>query len=84
MPALCLKFTRSGKADLQRNIVQVISQMTPQMDPGLELMTDLMMLMRSAADESVRMDLARLIAILRRPAEPSPQKAPPRGAPQPP
>jgi hypothetical protein len=65
--ALTHEFTLARHAALQHDIIQVLLQTAPRLDQDqrCDLMTDLMMLGRFAADDSVVLGFRKLVAVLR-------------------
>jgi hypothetical protein len=68
VPALTLRFTRTRSVALQRGIVEALTRMAPglKQEERVDLMTEVMSLARFAADESIRRELAGLVAVARR------------------
>jgi hypothetical protein len=67
VPALTLRFTRTRSVATQRGIVAALTRMAQglQLTQRIDLMTEVMSLARFAADESVRRELAGLLAVAR-------------------
>ena len=71
LPSLTLRFTRTRDPALQSGIVEALTQIAPGLPLAqrLDLMTEIMILARFAADESVSRALDRLVAVARRATE---------------
>jgi hypothetical protein len=67
VPALTLRFTRTRSVATQRGIVEALTRMAPglKQEERIDLMTEVMSLAKYAADESVRRELAGLLAVAR-------------------
>jgi hypothetical protein len=67
VPALTLRFTRTRSVILQRGIVEALTRMAPglKQEERIDLMTEVMSMVRFAADTSVGRDLAGLVAVAR-------------------
>jgi hypothetical protein len=67
VPALTHEFTLARHVALQQDIIQVLLQIAPRLDQDqrCDLMTDMMMLGRFAADDSVVLGFRKLVAVLR-------------------
>jgi hypothetical protein len=67
LPALTLRFSRSRSAAVQQGIVAALTAVARGLDRDgrLGLMTDLLILSRRAADDSIRESVAGLLATLR-------------------
>jgi hypothetical protein len=67
LPALTLRFSRSRSAAVQQGIIGALTAVARGLDRDgrLALMTELLSLLRVAAEESIRESVARLLAGLR-------------------
>jgi hypothetical protein len=68
LPAVTLAFTRTRSAAAQRDMVEVLARVAPRLDLDRRLIAmgeAGMLLPRFAADDTVRQDLKRLVALLR-------------------
>jgi hypothetical protein len=67
VPALTLRFTRTGSVILQRGIVEALTRMAPglKQEERIDLMTEVLALGRFAVDASVCRALGGLVAVAR-------------------
>jgi hypothetical protein len=68
LPALTLRFERTRSVAMQRGIVETLTRMAPglKQDERIDLLIEVMGLMHFAADESVKREIAGLVAVARR------------------
>jgi HEAT repeat protein len=78
VPALIHEFTLARHAALQQDVIQVLLQIAPRLDQDqrCDLMTDMVMLGRFAADDSVVLGFRKLVAVLRLANDNAAEKAP--------
>jgi hypothetical protein len=68
LPTLVLTFTRTSSAPLQRGIIEALTRIAGTLDRArqVELVTDLVVLARFAVEPAVRLELGKVLIVVRR------------------